>query len=164
MHASQVYCLVMTDEVTEVSVIKLLLSAKRGFWSFWSEKRETRLTQQKITQLQLFNNPFITNYSVGGMAIRLQTGRYGVRMPTGEGDSYLLQNVQIDSLAQPDSCSILSLVPSARGMLTVRLLLSGSEWVELYCCTAYTPSLRGQGHHYLFYNIPVNVRIYKTFP
>jgi len=83
----------MTDEVTEVSVIKLLLSAKHGFWIFWSEKRVTRLTQQKITQLLLFNDPFITLYHVGGMAIMLQTRRYGVRIPTGEGDSYLLQNV-----------------------------------------------------------------------
>jgi len=32
---------------------------------------ETRLTQQKTTQLQLFNNPFITLYSVGEMVIRL---------------------------------------------------------------------------------------------
>ena len=31
IHASEVYCLIMTDEVREVLVIRLLLSAKHGF-------------------------------------------------------------------------------------------------------------------------------------
>jgi len=75
------------------------------------------------------------SYAVG-IVTRLRAGRSGVRIAVGAGDLSPFQNVQTDSEAQPDSCSVgpglfprgvhlttdLCLVPRVRMSGTLRLL------------------------------------------